>query len=675
MYGSKKRGGGIQSQGTDASQGALRGGCRDTSAAWMAGVAVFFGLIWLGLWARAYWVQVHDGPKLAEQARQQQVASESVAGERGQILDRNGRLLAKSVEFKSVAARPFQVTDPGHAAAVLSKALGRRQDQLLVRLKAGKPFVWIARQVSDRAALDIQAAGLKGVEITSEYGRQYPNKHLAGQLLGFVNVDGKGLEGLEKSFEQHLAGKDTRFLVERDAAGRKLYFDAQGREVDIRGKDIRLTLDANIQFVAEEALARAVTDHRGRWGGCLVVDLEGGEILAWAQYPFFNPNASRHATPSQWRNRIVQDALEPGSTAKPLLVAAAVQENVCQPDTVYNCENGRWKVGGIRIKDTHEYGLLTVSKVIRYSSNICAAKIGLALGASKYYDYLERLGFGQRTGVPVPGENVGILRRAGQWQQADLAATSFGQSFSASMLQMAQAYQVLASDGVKRPLKLVLDPAPSVSEDRIFKTQVARAVLSMLRDVVQEDGTGTEARIDGLDIGGKTGTAQKAETGVGYGAEYAASFVGLLPTTKPRYMVYVLVDEPDDSHYGGVVAAPAFKEITSRMLAYRGELPGRGPAVAAGEGKGEAHDGTDQKVAGTGPGSEVEAAGPADDGNVPNVVGLPVRRAVELFALRGVVPLLKGEGLVVSSQQPAAGTPWPQNRQPACVLWLGAESS
>jgi cell division protein FtsI (penicillin-binding protein 3) len=641
----------------------------DRSRLKLALVGGLFALAWLGLWARAYYVQIVMGPDLALMARRQHEVAERITGARGEIFDRAGRLLAKSVEFTSVYARPLQVKDAARAEAVLAETLGLPRREVRAKLRAKANFVWIARQVGDKPAAALRRAGLVGVHLTTEYGRQYPNRHLAGQLLGFVGLDDKGLEGLEASFDDLLAGHSSKLVVQRDAAGRKLHLDNKGQKVDIHGRDIRLTIDAHIQFAAEEALERAVTEHQGRWGGCLVVEVSSGEILAWAEYPFFNPNAFERYGPGQWRNRMAGDAFEFGSTVKPFVIAAALQEGLVDLDTEFFCEEGRWRYGGKTISDTHEYGDLPVHKVLRYSSNICSAKIAVELGKPAYHAYLQRLGFGEKTGLPLPGEARGILRPAGEWYDIDLATAAFGQGFSATAVQMARAYLCLANGGVLKPLKLALEPEPEPApQRRVFSSEVTAKVLATMRDVVQEDGTGTRARIQGLEVGGKTGTAQKASPKGGYGDKYMASFVGMFPATQPKYLVLVVVDEPRPHHYGGVVAAPAFKETAMKTLAYKGRLPDVAEPLTAEQGGG---DEPEISVA-SGPVTEPRpnATAPDDGGAVPDLVGLSLRTAVEILAERGIVPVLKGEGLVVARQQPAAGRPL-QNAGEGCTLWLG----
>lgn len=654
-------------------------------------VAMVFALLLGALWVRAFQVQILEGEAYAARANRQHVASESVAGERGRILDRKGRLLAKSVPVRSAFCRPLEVEDPHLAAATLAPILDIPSAKLLRKLTARGAFVWLSRQIGDKtaAALEtaVQKAGLSGVHLTTEFGRLYPNRNLAGKLLGFTGVDNDGLEGLEAAFQERLAGSVSRYVVTRDAAGHVLYLDTQGNEVDPRGEDVTLTIDAQIQFMAEEVLARTVREYGGDWGGAITVEVETGEVLAFAEYPTFNPNAYRGLSSSAWRNRLVLDAFEPGSTVKPFLIAAAMDEHVTTPDELVFCENGTFRYGGASIKDSsgHEYGWLPVHKVLRYSSNIGMAKIGIELGASPYYDYLAKLGFGQKTGLPLPGENTGILRQPGSWQDLDLAAASFGQGFSVTMTQLARAYLCLLNHGVTRDLVLVADPPqPRSPEVRVFSRQSSDAVLAMLRDVVMGDGTGTKARIPGLSVGGKTGTAQKAGKG-GYGEDYVASFVGFFPAEDPKFMTLVVVDEPTKHHYGGLVAAPVFREISVKTLAYLGSQPERTGLLPSLLTENEAAETLCETPLPVLPkltaSFEAQPASskvcdPATASRVPDVRGMSLRQAVDLFAGRGVVPRIMGQGAHVARQDPAPGSNWPQADEAnarRATIWLTPE--
>lgn len=653
-------------------------------------VAAAFVLLWGGLWCRAWHLQMIEGPLLADRAKRQYIASELVTGKRGNILDRNGQALARSVECRSVYARPAEVADVARTANVLGPLLNIPPQELYATLSdSPRKFVWLARKVDDSTASAVRKAALPGIGLSKEYDRVYPFKQMAGQLLGFVGMDDRGLEGVERALDSRLAGVPIRQTVQRDAMGRRFYLYAEGQG-EPAGEDMSLTLDVQIQFFAEEAIARAVEEYGANWGGVLLVDVPSGDILAWAQYPFFNPNSYREYAPSQYRNRLAADALEPGSTLKPFLMAAALQEKKIERDTLFDCEGGQWQTKTITIRDTGRHDTLPANKVLRYSSNIGMAKIGLLLGGRTYHRYLTELGFGVRAGVPV-AESRGILRPPREWSEADLISASFGQSLSVTSLQLAQAYLTLINGGMYKPLRLVLDDnATRENFHRVFSERTARQVMEMMREVVEEDGSGKAARINGMQVGGKTGTAQKADRRSGtYGKGRIASFVGFVPADNPRYLVLTIVDEPTRNQYGGVVAAPVFKSVAGRTMIYKGQLPDVTFAEASDKTSRGGHASprirgyrpsrgpdplfatvsveTDRAVSyHTLPGHLSRASA-----LVPNVVGKSVRNAVELFARGGIVPELKGTGRRVVKQTPEPGAQWPAEQKPGqYVLWL-----
>jgi len=629
-------------------------------------VMVLFALVWTGLLGRAAWLQLFMGSDLSRLASRQHLAAELERGERGSIFDRNGNLLATSVEAESVYVRPVKVTDVGGTVTKLSKILGISRAKLRKKLSRKSNFIWIKRQINDRMASKIRKAALPGVYLTTEYVRLYPNNHLAGQLLGFAGIDGKGLEGLEKEFNDRLAGRKAQFVVQRDASGRRLYLDAMGREVDIRGKDIHLTIDSHIQSVTENALAQAVKKYNGKWGAAVVVEVASGDILAMANCPRFNPNIFRTSSPKIWRNRVALDVVEPGSTFKPFVIAAALKHGVVTPEKLFDCENGRWKLNGKYIKDTHKCSWLPTHKILRYSSNIGMAKIGLELGVQNYHKFISDLGFGYRTGLPIPGDRKGLIRPPAKWNEIDLAAGSFGQGVGVTALQMAKGYLAIANKGIAKPLKLVQFPRSEEEEPakRVFTPDVAEKVLSMMRETVQEDGTGTKARISGTTVAGKTGTAQKAHKKGGYGTEYLASFGALVPGYNPEYIVFLMVDDPKPNHYGSTVAAPAVKKIMIETLAYYGKLPEKRnptPVMAAGQTFSEM-----PRKALRSNSARVEISGD----KVPNLTGMPIRRAIEILVQKGFVPKLKGQGMTVTKQLPKAGDKWPEEKNAKMVLWV-----
>jgi cell division protein FtsI (penicillin-binding protein 3) len=666
---------------------------RDWSRVKLTSVGVFFCLAWLGLWTRAGYLQVVAGPELAQKAIRQHLASEVDKGSRGEIYDRGGRLLAKSVEFEAIFVRPKEVTDQDKTAAFLSKILHIKEQRVKKKLQSPSSMVYLSWRVGDRTAARIREAGLPGVYFTKEFGRFYPNDHLASQLMGFVGVGDVGLDGLEKTFDTRLTGRQAKYVVQRDASGRRFFFDSQGRELaEINGHDVRLTIDSQIQFFAEEELEKAVTANNAKGGTAIVVHVPTGEILAMANYPFFSPNVGRGISPRIARNRAALDVFEPGSTMKPLLVAAALQERVVRPDTKFNCENGKFSLSNRVIKDSHPSGILPVNMIVRVSSNIGAAKIGLQLGSPRLHAYFEKLGFGRPTGLPISGEGKGLLRPLKAWSPVDLATASFGQGVAVTPVQLIQAFLVIANDGVYKPLKLVADPVESEQERkpyRVFDSDVARTVQQMMREVVQEEhGTGRSARIDGMDLGGKTGTAQKAGAGGGYGNKYLGSFVAFVPAINPEYIVQIMVDEPEPSHYGGVVAAPAVRDVTVRMLSYLGRMPETVQVAKAPSGAAVAKAAAPSAQAPVQPippskadkeildiaESTPAGAAPVSVQAVPNFSGMPLRKVVEILMSKGIVPRLEGQGLVVSKQSPAPGAPWPGDANSEFVLWLARAS-
>ena len=663
-------------------------------------VAVIFTLLWAALWSRAYYLQIVRGPDLAEMANRRHMATEQVVGARGSIVDRNGNILALTIDAVSVWVNPSIIKEKTATTAALAKILGLPVAPLQQQIEGNRKFVWVARKISPERAEAVKAANLKGVYLSGEYARVYPYKNLAGQLIGFVGLDDKGLDGLEHSLDSALRGKMVRQRVQRDASGRRLVLgasDGAGGKSDLRGQDVRLSLDTNIQFFAEESLKENVDKYSAKWGGCIVVDVPTGEILAWAQYPFFDPNEYGKYSRALRRNRLATDALEQGSTIKSFLVAAALEEKVVRPNTIIDCEKGSWKLGRFTIHDTHNYAKLPVESILHVSSNIGSAKIGLKLGAEKYHSYLTRVGFGTRTGLPISGEAVGILRAHKKWQPIDLASASFGQSFSATLLQMAQAYLCLANEGIQKPLTLVLNReqiVPHMAEppteirgpERIFSESTIRDLRMMLREVVEEEGgTGKLARIPGMEVGGKTGTAQKADSSGKYGSGRVGTFVGMIPIENPRYLIVTLLDEPQKVQYGGIVAAPIFRHVALHTMAYHGRLPDTddplvrqvAEKLAEKKMKQESQKNAQKTKKHEKPPVEAQASSvpviraetvEVVPGIAPGVVGLDVRKAVEIFARLGIVPCIEGRGMFISRQHPEAGMSLEGVTK--CTLWL-----
>lgn len=649
-------------------------------------VIILFAFLWGGLWLRAWQLQMLDGPNLAARARRQHMAAELVSGKRGMIYDRNGLVLARSVEARSVYANPRDVEDIARTASVLAPILGVDPAAIRTELASTKRFVWLKRKVDDHTAVRIREAALPGIGLSREYDRFYPFGHMAGQLLGFVGMDDKGLEGVERSLDSRLGAIPVRQMVQRDAMGRRFYLNSEAG-AEPTGEDVTLTLDMQLQFIAEEAIAHAVNEYKAAWGGAMIVEVASGDILAWAQYPFFNPNSYRTSSPEIYKNRLASDALEPGSTFKPFIMAAALQERKVTPNTLIDCEGGKWETRKFVIRDTSLRQILPASKVLRYSSNIGMAKIGQSLGAQTSYRYLHDLGFGEPSPIPI-SSSKGILRKPREWGEVDIMSAAFGQSVSVTVVQMAQAYLTLLNHGMYKPLRLLVeDHNVEEAPRRVFSERTVRAIMDMMRDVVEEsDGTGKRARIPGMEVAGKTGTAQKADRKTRtYGRERLASFVGFFPAADPQFLICIFVDEPTLNQFGGVVAAPAFSQIGSRLLTHLGELnecriaDAGAPAQAKGRKRGFKLSAAANQPWLAASASPAQASSPVQmdlpgklsrpSAQVPDVRGKSVRNAVELFARAGIVPELKGSGARVVRQSPPAGTPWPKV-DTDYVLWL-----
>jgi len=614
------------------------------------GVAVLLLMVAL----RIVELTLTDSPDLARRARRQHHERIQVPARRGVIVDRHGETLASSVESPSIYAHPRRIADRARAQVVLARALGLPPRTVAEKLARNAPFVWLKRTVTPVERDAVRALALEGVGEVSEARRFYPHGGAAAHVLGSAGVDMLGLDGIELSYEEDLRALPRMLDIERDALGREIL--TEGGITDPRvldGARVQLTLDTALQTIAERALEEGVRQARARAGIAIVLEPSTGEVLALANCPGFDPNERPAANLSRRRNRAVSDFYEPGSTFKPLLVAAALEDGVVRPDEIVFCENGQMPIGGWVVHDHGRHAWLTVSEIIQVSSNIGAAKIGERLGRERFHDFLARFGLGQPTGIDLPGEVGGMLRGARDWSRATLATVSFGQGVAMTPLQMARAYAAIANGG------LLLTPyvgARAVGSDggvlwehrptvvrRVMRPETAAAVTAMLEGVLEEGGTGTLARVDGFRVAGKTGTAQKVEEGSGRYSPTAriASFVGFLPAQAPRVVILTLVDEPETSPYGGIVAAPIFRAIAAGAMERLGlAAPPRAEPF--------------QEAALDAP----PAPAPAPAG-VPSFIGLSKRDAVARARALGWTVQVNGWGYVQSQVPPpgAAAAP------------------
>lgn len=496
---------------------------------------------------------------------------------RGEIYDRNGEELAVSIEMESMAADPRVIQDPQKVAKKLAAATGMAPSTLAAKLKEPRAFVWLEHYVSPRQADAIKALHIRGVRFVRENRRYYPNGELAGHLLGFVGRDHHGLEGLEFSSDLLLRGRSDTQPVARDARGQIIYTHGLPEKDIPRGYSLGLTLDKRIQYIAEKELQKTVHDFDAKGGTVVVMEPATGEILAMAVFPSFNPNTFTSYQPAAWRNRVVTDAFEPGSIFKIFLAAASLEEGLVQPDDRFYCENGKYRIQNHTIHDLQKFGWLSLAEIIRFSSNIGAVKVGEKLGASRFHRYIKAFGFGAPTGIGLPGESSGLVRPPEEWSTVDLAAASFGQSISVTSLQLAMALGAVANDGLlMQPLliKEVMDTQKRrvrVNKPRVIRRVIskdtARCLKDILADVLAPGGTGTRAALAHYRAAGKTGTGQKSSPGKGYTTDlYTASFIGFVPVHDPKIVVVIVINEPGQGKYGGVVAAPAFRRIARKTL-------------------------------------------------------------------------------------------------------------
>jgi cell division protein FtsI (penicillin-binding protein 3) len=536
-------------------------------------------LIVLGLLlisGRLVYLQVYAAPAYAEKAQSQRTRDIEIAPKRGTIYDRDGDPLAVSREARTIFASPRFVTDATGTAEALSRVLGGESAEYAERLQKESGFVYIARKVDVEQAEAIESLGLSGIGMLKDSRRTYPSGELAAQVLGFVGMDDVGLGGLEQYYDSVLLGEPGSVLAERDPFGRPIPGGVMHYEDPVDGDDIMLTIDKDIQYTAQVALQRAVEQWNAEAGSVIVMDPRNGEILAMASAPGFNPNRFAEADSAAYRNRPITDVYEPGSTFKSITAAAVIDAGLFEPDSMFELPP-TLQVGSRRIKEAHPRPTVnwTLTQIVTNSSNVGAVKLGMALGEQPLYDYLERFGFTQRTGVDFPGEIAGYLPPVEQWSATSIANIPFGQGVSMTPLQLARALSAIANGGeLVTPHFLLEAPEGSGLESRwprqrAISEEAAAATREVMKAVITE-GTGAAAAVEGYEVAGKTGTAQKARTdGRGYaGGKYIGSFSGFLPADDPQVLVIVIIDEPKGAIYGGVVAAPVFSEVAAFAVSH-----------------------------------------------------------------------------------------------------------
>ena len=549
-------------------------------------VAAIIGFWMFAVSARLVYLQVSKHEGLTNRARQQQQNAIETSPQRGDLLDRQGRELARSVQTVSLFVDPDGLTtgELECTATQLAKVIGGRQSDLFNQLQATqnqkKRFVWIVRRLDAEKAAPVVAMNLPGLQAVLEPKRFYPNGSLASHVLGFVGLDGQGLAGVEQAYNEKISGEPGQLFVEKDAIGRPY----ESVEVAAKqGQTVVLTIDQSIQYQVERALQGAVERAHAKSGSAIVLDPRSGEILALANSPSFDPNAVADSPADNRRNWALQNVYEPGSTFKIVAYSAAIEKGLAKPDDKIDCQMGAITVAGRVVHDHKAFGTLTLTEALAKSSNVAAIKLGLRVGNESMYDFMTRFGFGAKTGVELPGETSGILRKVERWQPSSMGSLAMGQEIGVTPVQMAAAFGALANDGLRIAPHLVREIRNSAGvvvysaqpeQRRVVSAQTAVALRGMLESVTV-NGTAKKAQLDGYSAAGKTGTAQKIDpkTHAYSATKYIGSFVGFAPASNPQVVIIVVMDEPAGAYHGGDVAAPVFREIAEQILPAMGVMP------------------------------------------------------------------------------------------------------
>jgi cell division protein FtsI (penicillin-binding protein 3) len=542
-------------------------------------VGVFFAVMAASLFARAVHLQVFNKDFLNQQADTRHLRTEKISAHRGAITDRNGEPLAISTPVDSVWASPRKLAPAVDRIPDLARVLGVDAQQLIRRVTRSmdKEFLYLKRHLSPEQAQQVMALKLPGVDVQREYGRYYPAGEVAGHLVGFTNIDDEGQEGLELAFNHWLAGESGAKRVLKDRMGRSVENVASIRPPN-PGKELRTSIDLRIQYVAYRTLKAAIQQHNAVSGSIVILDVETGEVLAMVNQPTYNPNDRSQYSAERYRNRAITDIFEPGSSIKPLVVAAALESGSYRPSSIVDTAPGYVIVGPKTIEDSKNLGRVSLTTILARSSNVGVTKLAMSLEPEQLWNTMTRFGLGALTTSGFPGESAGLLTPYNHWRDINQATLAYGYGISVTPLQLAQAYAVLGSNGISRPVSLVALDGPT-DGDRVLASDSAAAVRRMLEEVVRPGGTGTKAAITGYRVAGKTGTAWKFATG-GYSQDkYISIFAGLAPASDPRLAAVVVIDEPSgELYYGSDVAAPVFAKAMSESLRLLAVPPDAMPA-------------------------------------------------------------------------------------------------
>ena len=526
---------------------------------------------------RLVYLQIFRYGNFEHRAQHQQQRTEEVSARRGIIYDRQGRELAMSINVDSVFAVPAEMPKPASTISLIARITKQDPRELLAKCEAAKTFCWLARKPDPEISARIRSLNLRGIYFQKESKRYYPKNELAAQVLGYVGMDDAGLSGIEREYEGQLHGRPGQMLISVDA--RKQWFGSVEKQPE-PGENVVLTIDEKIQYIAERELEVAIRQTHAISGTVIVENPRTGEILALANRPTFNPNLSREITPEKLKDHAVSDVYEPGSTFKLVTIAGALEEKVTRPDEMFDCQMGSILFNGMRIHDSRPHGLLTVSDVLAESSDVGSIKIGMRLGDDRFYKYIRGFGFGQQTGIELPGETRGLTKPVSRWSKVSIAAISMGQEIGITPLQLVGLISTMANDGIYVAPRIVAattqpQSAPqqiafhSANEHRVISSFTAAEMRQMMQGVVLH-GTGTKARLIGYSSAGKTGTAQKVDpaTRAYSHTKYVATFAGFAPVNNPAITVAVVLDSAVGLHQGGQVSAPVFTRITQQVLEY-----------------------------------------------------------------------------------------------------------
>ncbi|MBZ5653806.1 MAG: PASTA domain-containing protein [Acidobacteriia bacterium] len=538
------------------------------------------GLLCLWLLAiclRLVYLQIFCYGDFQHRAQHQQQRSFDLSPKRGIIYDRAGRELAMSIQVDSVFAVPTEIPDLPNTVSLITRITKDDPRVVLADCRAHKTFCWVARKADAESVERMRSLNLQGIHFQKEPKRFYPKRDLAAQVLGYVGTDDQGLSGIERQFNSELQGKPGKLMISVDA--RKRWFASVEKQPEA-GNNVVLTIDQNIQYVAERELERAMDETHAIAGTVIVENPHTGEILALANRPTFNPNIRKEIRNEALKNRAVSDVYEPGSTFKTVTISAGLEEKVTHPDEMFDCQMGSIVINGMRIHDSKPHGVLSVADILAESSDVGAIKVALRLGEDRFYKYIRAFGFGQRTGIELPGETPGLTKPVSRWSKVSIGAISMGQEIGISPLQLTSLVSTIANDGVRIPPRIVagtiepqttpqrisFQPADGV---RVISSLTAAQMRQMLQGVVLH-GTGRRALLEGYSAAGKTGTAQKVDpaTGTYSKTKYVASFAGFAPINNPQIAVAVILDSAVGLHQGGQVSAPVFQRITQQVLEY-----------------------------------------------------------------------------------------------------------